>query len=89
MFAQKQFMLNNFTYNDAFLLGRKRRNNMTITHEALCLNFAICLMVVVCFRFFVIVGDMYYLHQLFSSKFATITWILFKLLALGGWVVGH
>jgi hypothetical protein len=89
MFAQKKIMLNNFTYNDAFLFRRKLRNNMIITHEVLCLIFVICLTMVVCFRFFVIVGDMCYLHQLFGSKFAIVIWILFKLLALGGWIVGH
>jgi len=67
MFVQKKVMLNNFTYSDAFLFRRKLRNNMIITHEALCLIFVICLTVVVCFRFFVIVGDMYCINFLVVS----------------------
>ncbi len=65
------------------MFGRKLRNNMIITHEPFCLIFVICLIVVVCFRFFVIVGDMYYLHQLFGSKFAIIIWIFAQ--TLGPW----
>ncbi len=47
-----------------FLIGRRQRNNVAIRHEGLCLVFVICLMVIMCFMFSVIVGDMCYLCQL-------------------------
>jgi hypothetical protein len=67
-----------------FVLGRRQRNNVPIMHEGLCLIFVTCLMIILCFMFFVIVGDRCYLCQLSRQQI----WILFKSLALGGWVVG-
>ncbi len=73
-----------------FVFGRRQRNNVAIMHEGLCLVFVICLMIILCFVFFVIVGDRCYLCQLSkATNLLFVIWILFKSLALEGWVVGN